>query len=169
MLDIRISSKVARAIGALLILLSIAVPRSARAYGFEGVGGKLGYSSAEDLNGTAALSVHAEFDQTGSRLHLLPNMTYWQTDGMRDLSPNFDMYYHFNPEGTMTPYLGGGLGLNFIHRDRFREGSTDVGMNLVGGLRFPSAENHYFLEGRYTASAVSQAMVMAGVTFGGNR
>jgi len=159
MLPLRISSSVIRAIAALLILLAMAAPRPAAAYGFEGVGGKLGYASAEDLNGTAALSVHAEFEQTESRLHLLPNMTYWR---------NLDVYYHFNPEGTMTPYLGGGLGLNFLHGDR-REASTELGMNLVGGLRFPGNANHYFLEGRYTASTVSQAMVMAGVTFSGTR
>ncbi len=92
-------------------------------------------------------------------------MTYWKVDGVRDLSPNLDLYYHFNPEGRMTPYLGGGLGLNFVHNVRRDAGSTDLGMNLVGGLRFPGTATHYFLEGRVTASSVSQAMVMGGVTF----
>jgi hypothetical protein len=39
-------------------------------------------------------------------------------------------------------------------------------MNLMGGMRFPGAANHYFLEGRYTASDVSQVSVLTGITFG---
>ena len=162
---IRIPSSGIRAIAALLILLPLSMPRSASAFGFAGAGGKLGYANSEDLDGTAALSVHAEFEESGTRFHLLPNMTYWKVDGVRDLSPNLDLYYHFNPSGRMTPYLGGGLGLNFVHDVRREDGRTDLGMNLVGGVRFPGTAAHYFLEGRVTASAVSQAMVMAGVTF----
>jgi hypothetical protein len=165
---IRIPSSGIRAIAALLILLGMALPRTAGAFDFAGAGGKLGYANSEDLDGTAALSVHAEFAESGTRLHLLPNMTYWKVDGVRDLSPNLDLYYHFNPEGRVTPYLGGGLGLNFVHNVRREEGSTDLGMNLVGGLRFPGTATHYFLEGRVTASSVSQAMVMGGVTFLGH-
>ena len=150
-------------------LLSIAAlvvtPRLAGAYGYEGVGGKLGYSSGENLDGTAALSVHTEFAQDGSRLHMLPNVTYWRVDGVRDLSPNFDLYYHFAPEGQVTPYVGGGMGINFMRNDRRDVSDAQLGVNMLGGVRFPGTSHSYFLEGRYTASDVPQAMVMAGVTF----
>ena len=153
-------------------LLSIAAPiltpRFAGAYGYEGVGGKLGYSSNENLDGTAALSVHTEFAQEGSRLHMLPNVTYWRVDGMRDVSPNFDLYYHFAPEGQVTPYVGGGMGINFMRNERREVSDTNLGVNMLGGVRFPGTSHSYFLEGRYTASDVSQAMVMAGVTFMGH-
>ena len=148
-----------------LMLALTAVPRRASAFALEGVGGKLGYESAQDLDGTAELGLHAELDQPGTRVHLLPNVTYWNVDGVRDLSPNMDAYYHFNPAGRVTPYLGGGLGLNFVHRDRGLD-STDLGMNVIGGLRFPGTQNHYFLEGRYTASDVGQVSVLTGITFG---
>ena len=143
----------------------IAAPGTASAFGYAGVGGKLGYASSEDLDGTAELGVHAEMEQPGTKVHLQPNLRYWKVDGLRDVSPNVDVYYHFNPEGKVTPYVGGGLGLNFMHNDRFARSDTDLGMNVMGGVRFPGEANHYFLEGRYTASDVSQASVAVGVTF----
>lgn len=150
---------------ALLVLASLATTRSASAYGFSGVGGKLGYTSPEDMDGTAALGLHAEFAQAGTHLHLLPNMTYWKVENVRDVSPNFDVYYHFNPEKRVSPYLGGGVGLNFMRNEARDTGETQFGMNFLGGVRFPGAATHYFLEGRYTASDTPQAMVLAGVTF----
>jgi len=155
------------ALAALLVLAAVAAPRSAHAFDYSGVGGKLGYSSSEDLDGTATLGVHAEMDQMGTRLHLMPNMMYWRVNGVRDLSPNFDVYYHFNPEGRMTPYLGGGLGLNFYRNDRLDRDNSALGLNLMGGFRFPGSTTHYFVEGRYTASDIPQASVLAGVTFEG--
>jgi len=152
-------------VAASLVLAAIAVPRPARAFGVEGVGGKLGYSNPENLDGTAALGLHAELAKPGTRVHLLPNMMYWKVDGVRDVSPNMDAYYHFNPEGRVTPYLGGGLGLNFVHNDRRDRSSADLGVNVMGGVRFPSTRNHYFLEGRYTASDVDQVSVLTGITF----
>jgi len=153
-----------RVVAASLLLAMIATPKTAHAE-ISGVGGKLGYSNPENLDGTAALGVHAEIEKRGTRLHLLPNVMYWSVDGVRDVSPNVDVYYHFNPEGRVTPYLGGGMGLNFVHNDRSDRSNTDLGLNLLGGLRFPGQSNHYFLEGRYTASDVSQVSVLTGVTF----
>ncbi len=150
----------------LFVLCLAALPRPARAFGLAGVGGKLGYASPEDENGTAEVGVHAELENPGTHLHLLPNVMYWNVDGMRDMAPNMDVYYHFNPQGRMTPYVGGGLGLNFIRDGRRDLDETDLGMNLVGGLRFPGSASHYFLEGRYTASDISQVSVLTGVTFG---
>lgn len=137
----------------------------AHAFGFTGFGGKFGYTSPEDLDGTATLGVHAEFEDAGSRLHLLPNVMYWDSNNVRDLSTNFDLYYHFNPEGTVTPYVGGGLGINFFKDERFDRNHSDLGLNLMGGLRFPGQASHYFVEGRYTASDVNQFALLGGLTF----
>jgi opacity protein-like surface antigen len=84
---------------------------------------------------------------------------------VRDLSPNLDLTYHFDREGRVTPYVGGGLGLHFVDDDRGDRSGTSLGLNLVGGLRFPTAAHRYFLEGRYTASDISQFALMGGVTF----
>jgi len=145
-------------------IVLIAAP-PAHAFGVSGVGGKLGYANPEDLDGTASVGVHAEMERPGTHLHLLPNVMYWNVDRVRDLNPNVDVYYHFSPEGRVSPYLGGGVGLNFVHRARTDLGETDLGMNVVGGVRFPGSANHYFLEGRFTASDINQVSVMTGITF----
>jgi len=148
-----------------LAVMLCAAAGSAMALGVEGVGGKLGYSNPENLDGTTTMGVHAELAESGTQFHLLPNMMYWKVNGVRDLSPNLDAYYHFEPEGRVSPYLGAGLGLNFVRNDRRDRSNTDVGMNFVGGVRFPGAANHYFLEGRYTASDLHQVAVLTGITF----
>ncbi len=151
---------------ATLLILGVSVSASpAQAFDLSGAGGKLGYSTPSDFDGTAEVGVHAEFEQPGTQLHLLPNMMYWNVDHVRDLSPNLDVYYHFSPDGVVSPYVGGGLGIHFVNDARRDRGSTDLGMNLIGGLRFPTTSNRYFLEGRYTASDITQVALLGGVTF----
>ena len=148
-----------------LALVIGVIPVRSWGMGVQGVGGKLGYSNPENLDGTAMMGVHAELAENGTRIHVLPNMMHWKVDGVRDVSPNLDAYYHFEREGRVTPYVGAGVGLNFVHNERVDRSNTDIGMNVIGGLRFPGKENHVFLEGRYTASDVNQASLLTGITF----
>jgi len=154
-------------VAAAFALALITLPRVGRAYDLTGVGSSLGYANPEDLDGTAALGVHAVLEKPGTRLHLDPNLRYWNVDGVRDVAPNMDATFHFRPESSWTPYIGGGLGLNFVHHRMSERSSTDLGLNFIGGVRFPGAANHYFLEGRYTASDISQVSVLTGITFHG--
>jgi hypothetical protein len=157
-------SIIVAALTAAVVALAMA-PTISHAYGLSGAGGRLGYSSPDDRDGTAQVGVHAEFEQTGTRVHLQPNVLYWKADGTRDLAPNMDVYYHFEREGKVSPYLGGGLGVNFIRNERLDRSSTDLGMNVIGGLRFPGAANNYFVESRFTASDINQIAVLGGITF----
>lgn len=136
----------------------------AHAFGLSGIGGKIGFANPDDLESTTMWGAHAEFERPGSRLHLMPNVMYWNEDGVRDLSANFDVYHHFGPEGTVTPYLGAGVGMNFYD---FEGGGdeTDLGFNVMGGLKLPGPSSHYFIEGRYSASEFSQFALLGGVTF----
>lgn len=143
----------------------LAAPIPAHAFGFAGWGGKLGYISPESLEGTLTVGAHLEFAQSGSRLHLLPSVMYWNTNGLSDFSANGDLYYHFVHEGMVTPYVGAGLGLQWVDSDGSRGAETDLGANLFGGLKFPSPAASYFLEGRYTASDISQFAILGGITF----
>lgn len=129
-----------------------------------GFGAKVGYASPEGLDGTVQFGAHLEFESSGSRFHILPSVLYWSENRFSDVNPNLDVYYHFNPEGDLTPYLGAGLGLHFIGDDVLDESTTDVGANLFGGLRFPMSSSHYFLEGRYSASDISQFSILGGIT-----
>lgn len=146
-----------------VVLLSTAA--HAQGFGLQGFGGKLGYTTPEDLDGTFHVGAHLEFASPTSRFHILPNLMYWQSQDVSNVNPNLDAYYHFSSEGTVTPYLGAGLGVNFINDDRFNVSDTNVGANVFGGLRFPGAASHYFVEARYTASDISGFSLLGGITF----
>ncbi|MFI5371087.1 MAG: hypothetical protein ACHQ52_05970 [Candidatus Eisenbacteria bacterium] len=154
------------AIALTLALVWVGLAAATARADLSGVGGSLGLASPQDLDGTASLGVHAEVTTRNAHLQMVPNMRYWSVDGISDVAPNFDVAYHFQPDRHMTPYLGGGLGVNFVHNDRLDRSDTDLGINMIGGLRFPGDRNHYFLEGRFTASDVSQVSVQTGITFG---
>lgn len=145
----------------------LATPPPAGAFSMTGFGGKLGYLSPESHNGTLAAAAHLEFEQYGSRIHLLPSLMYWKAGDLSDLSANADLYYHFVSEGQVTPYVGAGLGLNLFNNDGSNGSDTKLGLNLIGGLRIPAPAVHYFLEGRYTASKFSQFGLLGGITFHG--
>ena len=148
-----------------LLLAMVAIPVTAHAYGVSGFGAKVGYASPEDLSSTAMVGGHVELEQSGTRIHLMPSVMYWKTDEVSDVNPNLDLYYHFRPEGRVTPYLGTGVGLNVNHFDVTDHTDTSLGANFIGGVRIPGGGNHYFIEGRLTASDVSQVAIMGGMTF----
>lgn len=145
----------------------LATPPPAGAFGLTGLGGKLGYMSPENRDGALAVGAHMEFEQMGSRVHLVPNVMYWKAGDLSDLSANADLYYHFASEGHVTPYAGAGLGVNFFSDDGSNRSDTKLGLNLIGGLRIPAPAVHYFLEGRYTAGTISQFGLLGGITFHG--
>lgn len=145
----------------------LATPLPAGAFDLTGFGGKLGYLAPESHDGTLAVGAHVEFEKPGSRVHLLPNLMYWKAGDLSDLSANADLYYHFVSEGQVTPYVGAGLGVNFFSDDRSNQSDTKLGLNLIGGFRIPAPAVHYFLEGRYTASDISQFALLGGITFHG--
>jgi opacity protein-like surface antigen len=149
----------------ILGLIAMAAPVSAQSYRLSGFGAKLGYTTPENLDGTMMVGGHLEFERSGSRVHILPSVMYWNVNDVRDVNPNVDLYYHFEPEGAVSPYLGAGLGMNLVSDDRpSRPNHNDLGANLFGGLRFPAAASHAFVEGRYTVADISQFAIMGGFT-----
>jgi hypothetical protein len=155
------------AVFATLVLIGVAAPTvAAHAFDVSGVGGKLGYTAPDRFDGTTALGAHVELEQSGTRFHLMPNVMYWKVNGVSDVEMNLDGTYHFNEEGAITPYVGAGLGLNSYRSQRpDRFDSTDLGLNLLAGVRFPGTRSHYFVEGRYNATDVSKLSVLGGITF----
>lgn len=151
-------------IAGLLALIALAAAGPARA-DLSGVGGSLGYASPERLDGTAAVALHAEVSTSDSRLAMMPSMRFWNVNGYSDVSPNFDLAYQLDSGRQWRPYLGGGLGLNFVHSDLDGHTETNPGLNMIGGVRFPGAGNHYFVEGRFTASDVNEVSLATGITF----
>jgi hypothetical protein len=153
----------------LVVTLLIVSPAVSHAFALAGGGGKIGFVDPEGGDGAPAVSAHLEFDQPGTAWHMMPSILFWDSDRLTGLSGNFDMYYHFVSEGAATPYAGAGVGVNHFDYSGPGNGSTRLGLNLFGGLRFPTGAGHLFLEGRYTASRVSQISLLGGVTFLGGR
>jgi hypothetical protein len=148
---------------AALIAATAAAPAAAQSFGFGGYGGKLGWVMPEGLDGTLAVGGHLEFERPGSRWHVQPSLHYWNENGFSNLNPNLDLYYHFNAERLMTPYVGGGVGLHVLAGDGGSD--SDLGANLFGGLRFPGPATHFMLEGRFSVTDVSQFGILGGITF----
>jgi len=142
------------------------VPAGAQTFGMSGFGGKIGYAAPENLDGTPEFGVHAEFERPGSRVHLMPSVMYWNTNDIRNINPNLDLYYHFEPQHAVSPYLGAGLGVNMLRNHVTEASDTNLGANFFGGVRLPAASSTGFLEGRFTAADRSAFAVLAGMTFG---
>ena len=149
---------------ALVLLASCAIPATSHAYRLSGAGGKLGYTSPEDLSGTVMVGGQVEFENH-SRVHLMPNLSYWKVDRVSDLNPNLDVYYHFKAESETSPYLGGGLGLDHRSSEITDGSTTGLNANVIGGLRIAGGSNHYFVEGRLTAGDNSRVALAGGITF----
>ncbi len=78
---------------------------------------------------------------------------------------NANLFYHFHlPDSpSVLPYLGGGLNIA-----RFSNGASDTeaGLNIGGGVRFPTGNVSPFVEGRGVVGDASQFVVTAGILFG---
>ncbi len=86
---------------------------------------------------------------------------------MQDVNPNFDLMYHFNRAGKVTPYVGGGAGMHFYSVDLpggVNNNHSDLGANMFGGVLIPASSLRLFGEARYVASDISQFMITGGVT-----
>jgi len=153
-------------IASLILLLGLSASTS-HAFSFMGAGVKVGMLDPEGSDNAPAVSGHLEFDQRGTQWHLIPSLMFWDADALTGVSGNVDMYYHFVPGSSATPYAGTGVGVNHFDPSGPDNGSTRLGLNLFGGVRFPTRAGHLFMEGRYTASRYSQMSLMGGVTFFG--
>lgn len=145
-----------------LALALLAAP--AHAFGLDGGGGQVGSLDPSHGDAGLALGAHLDMEQPGTHWHLKPNLLYWNSDPEKGVDGNVDAFYHFNAQKQTGPYLGGGLGVAMV--DHPVTGTeTNGAANLIGGVLIPTGQrNNLFVEGRYTASEVSQASLSLGVT-----
>lgn len=78
---------------------------------------------------------------------------------------NADLLYRFRApaESSVVPYVGGGI--NVGHFSNGEDGSTNSGLNLIGGFRFSVGSVQPFLEARGVISEPDQVMATFGVMF----
>lgn len=80
-----------------------------------------------------------------------------------DLNGNLFYHFHLPDTRSVLPYVGGGLNIARLSNGA---GNTEVGLNLGGGVRFPSGNITPFLEGRYVVSDFDQFVITGGLFFG---
>jgi hypothetical protein len=149
-----------------LLLFTAGLASSASAFGLSSAGVRLGATDPEGGNASLSGGGHLEFEESHSRFHLTPSVLFWSNDGLSDVNPNFDVYYHFEPAGHVTPYLGAGAALHIYSADGPADPGTDMGLNLFGGVQFPmGGASRLFGEARYSASDISQTSFFGGITF----
>jgi len=149
--------------------------------GFKGLGGSLGLVDPEDASSALLIGLHVDAGQIVRNVHLIPNMQYWSvgTDvgaysaDLKDLAFAADVNVDFPLQGgRFTPYLGGGLGLNFLSFDTTVPGvgssnDTKLGLNVLGGMRNDVMPNlALFGELRYSfVSNANQLKILGGFTY----
>ncbi|TMQ65571.1 MAG: hypothetical protein E6K79_04375 [Candidatus Eisenbacteria bacterium] len=149
--------------------------------GFKGIGGSLGLVDPENASSAVALGFHVDAGTIVRNVHLIPSFSYWNvgTDvgayhaDVKDLAFATDVNVDFPLQGgRFTPYLGGGLGLNFLSFDSNAPNSvsandTKLGLNLLGGMRNDVMPNlAIFGELRYSfVTDANQLKILGGFTY----
>jgi len=86
---------------------------------------------------------------------------------------NAEAAYRFMSKwGVWSPYLGGGLGVNFKsfdngdNKDSENDSETDIGVNLLRGIeRVISKGDRFFVEAKFSLNDAPDAKVTVGWTF----
>lgn len=124
-----------------------------------GLGGRVtagveGYSGLEVIGSFDVFFPDGDFD-------------YWELNG--NLVHNFEL----PEEPSVRPYAGGGLNVAHISFDDpggdgpFDDDAdeTEVGLNLLGGFKFPMEGVTPFVEGRFEIEGGEQVVVTGGILF----
>lgn len=166
---------------ALLCSLGAGTSSAQEGLGFYGIGGRLSYVNPESLDGTIGFGVHADLGEVFvENLRIFPSIEYWsKSEGgggfdvdFSQLAVNADARYYFPTSGNIAIFAGGGLVLAFNSADvntPFGGGdatSTDIGLDLLGGIDLPIQENlNFTAEAKFLASDLSVFKISAGVTY----
>jgi len=145
-----------------ILLCSVAI--SSAQIGLKAIGGGVGFTSVSFNSGTSteslggfSIGAAANLGELVPGLSLFSEVGYWTasktisgTDwSVSDFVINANVVYRFAAGGSVTPYAGGGLGLNFFSSTvevpavppffpggTFSGSETQIGINLLGGASF---------------------------------
>lgn len=156
--------------GLVIAALAVIVPVTAMAesdIGYRGWGPRVGLTVDPDQ---VHVGFHADFGHFANHVRFQPNFEIGFGDGWTVGAFNAEAAYRFSGEWeAWSPYLGGGIGLNFIgHEDRgFRDRSdTEAGLNLIGGLeRGLAGGDRFFTEAKLGLANSPDLKLTVGWTF----
>lgn len=151
--------------------LAVALPAVASAATITSVGPRIGLSIDPDQ---LVIGGQINTNEIARNITLNPNLELGFGDDVTVIAANLDGQYHFLVQGSdWRPYVGLGLGLNFVSVDLpppYRDASdTEVGLNVALGSNIPTGGgNPLFGELRFMLgdSSLPGMKIMFGVNFG---
>jgi len=132
-----------------LILAAAGVQAGDNDVGFRGWGPRVGLTVDPDQ---VHFGAHLDFGNFAQRVRFQPNFELGFGDDITLAALNFEAAYRFRSNWAIwTPYLGGGLGLNFYSWDDGHnlgdDSDTKVGLNILGGVeRGLASGDRFFVE-----------------------
>ena len=155
-------------VGLALVALSAATP--VRAQGR--FGAQLNFAEDADfgLGARVGFALGGELKRKG--IEGLVTFDYFFPKAYDYWTVTADGLYHFTPaNSSVNPYVGGGVSLGHGSvggvSPGLSRGGSDVGLNLMAGLRFKAQERLLpFAEARYELKNGGQFILSAGVYFG---
>lgn len=144
---------------------ALLVPMSAEAQTGLKVGPRLGIPLG-DLDPGSSLFLGLDARAHGTGLPVVPNASidYYLTDrdAVSYLAIDLNALYEFGISNQQfTPYAGGGLGITHVSVDALGS-DTDVGLNLVGGARFPLSSVEPFVQFNAMIGTESERLGLTG-------
>ncbi len=121
--------------------------------GYRGWGPRVGLTLDPDQ---VHFGAHLDFGNFAQHVRFQPNIELGFGDHIKLVTVNFEAAYRFRENWDVwSPYLGGGLGVNFWSFDNGRgngrgsASSTELGVNLLGGIeKGLSSGNRFFTEAK---------------------
>ena len=136
--------------------------------GFRGWGPRVGLTMDPDQ---VHVGAHMDYGVFGPRVRFQPNIEAGFGDNITLIAFNFEAAYRFRDRwDAWTPYLGGGIGLDWWNYDDNFPGNndsdTDLGASILGGIeRGLSNGNRFFVEAKLGLSDAPDAKFTVGWTF----
>lgn len=157
----------------MLVLLVFSFSDSSAQIGFKGVGGRLGFVTADGNVSTIVFGGHVNLGEIIPGLVIVPSIDYWSESILNWLSINGNVRYYFPTGGNIALFGGGGLAFNRTSVDipsfgGFGGGSvsdTGISINLTGGAEMPISDTLVGTAMIMFNTDGSQIKIMGGVTY----
>lgn len=151
----------------MLLLLVFTFSDSSAQIGFKGVGGRLGFVTADASQSSIIFGGHVNLGEIIPGLALVPSLDYW-SDDIDFLSVNGNARYYFPTGGNIDLFGLGGVGFVRVKADLGPFGSatnSEFGLNLGGGAEIPLSDNLKGTAMLIFNTEASQIKILGGVTF----
>lgn len=150
----------------LIFFLLVPEPVFSQGLGFRGIGFRGGLTVDPDQG---HLGVHLDLGEFVQNLRFQPNLEVGFGDDPTIIALNLEANYLFRGAGSLIPYAGGGLGINFFSHDGRSMGDdedVEVGINFLAGLEgFIGRNQKLFGEIKLGAGDSPDFRLTLGITF----